>query len=562
MRPSARIFWGAALLFIAGKIAALPAFPGAEGFGAEETTGGRDGRVIYVTNLDATGPGSLNEALAAPGPKYILFKVGGVVSGGTRWLEMTWLRRGDATIAGQTAPGGIIVQGLYSNRDTPADAAPHQRDNVIIRHLRSRGAMDQDSLRLLDIQNVVVDHSSFAGAADECVQISYAQNFTIQNSIFAETPNPDHWDRGGVLITYSDGPNEYPLDNIGLHHNMWHRIGGRLPVMQCQQGDCAGRIVNVEVSDNLVWDPYYTMAVLNGLGVNNNEGDDSWFNMNLVNNFWFVRSDPAMPDQGWEDFRLNVSTRNFPAGFIGGVTGHARGASGFPNGTGNSFFFSGNRMSKYPGLADLQLAYANTDFFIRGNHPYTGPYPSMNRSSRHDFPPITHTPTEQVMQRVVDDAGAFPRDPTENRYIGWVRKGIADATPADTWDNGGSMDPTHWQGVGVDPQTGQRRDDFLLPGIADQSQLDGLRDSDADGMPDYWETANGLDPHSTYAPGTPEEVKEHNQIGLSLLYTGMEGYANLEVYLNRLAEYLVDPSVPMLVGRVLVPERPRRFRLR
>ena len=39
----------------------LPAFPGAEGFGAC-TPGGRGGRIIEVTNLNAKGPGSLQSA--------------------------------------------------------------------------------------------------------------------------------------------------------------------------------------------------------------------------------------------------------------------------------------------------------------------------------------------------------------------------------------------------------------------------------------------------------------------------------------------------------------------
>ncbi|MGB7346499.1 MAG: hypothetical protein WBD20_19925, partial [Pirellulaceae bacterium] len=74
----------------------LRAFPGAEGWGAV-SKGGRGGRVIKVTSLNATGPGSLAEACAAEGPRIVVFDVNGVIRGNIR------ITNPYITIAGQTA---------------------------------------------------------------------------------------------------------------------------------------------------------------------------------------------------------------------------------------------------------------------------------------------------------------------------------------------------------------------------------------------------------------------------------------------------------------------------
>lgn len=75
---------------------ALPVFPGAEGFGTD-TPAGRGGAVLIVDSLAAAGPGSLREALETPGPRTVLFSVGGVI----RLDEMDGLSSGP----GSAAPG-------------------------------------------------------------------------------------------------------------------------------------------------------------------------------------------------------------------------------------------------------------------------------------------------------------------------------------------------------------------------------------------------------------------------------------------------------------------------
>src|SRR5262245_14249563 len=108
----ARAVWFIAGVCISTAAAAepLPAFPGAEGFGAF-AKGGRGGRVIVVTSLESNGPGSLQEACAAEGPRTIVFAVSGVIEGDVV------IEHGELTILGQTAPGaGITIAGSLKTR--------------------------------------------------------------------------------------------------------------------------------------------------------------------------------------------------------------------------------------------------------------------------------------------------------------------------------------------------------------------------------------------------------------------------------------------------------------
>ena len=52
----------------------IPAFPGAEG-GGMYTPGGRGGKVIVVTSLEDSGPGTLREACETGGALFVAFKL-------------------------------------------------------------------------------------------------------------------------------------------------------------------------------------------------------------------------------------------------------------------------------------------------------------------------------------------------------------------------------------------------------------------------------------------------------------------------------------------------------
>ena len=105
--------------------ASLPEFPGAEGFGAM-TPGGRGGRVIFVTNLDDSGPGSFRAACEAEGPRLVLFRVAGTIA----LKKPIVVTKPFLTVAGQSAPGdGVCLRDSYFGIQT---------HDVVVRYLRSR----------------------------------------------------------------------------------------------------------------------------------------------------------------------------------------------------------------------------------------------------------------------------------------------------------------------------------------------------------------------------------------------------------------------------------------
>lgn len=145
------------------------AFPGAQGWAAH-ASGGRGGKIIKVTTLATSGPGSFLEAVQAKGPRIVVFEVGGVIDLDGKTVK---IKDGDLTIAGQTAPspGITFIRGGF---DIAAS-------NVIVRHIRVRpgdlglpkmSGNDIDAISTIAAQDVIVDHCSLTWATDENLSAS------------------------------------------------------------------------------------------------------------------------------------------------------------------------------------------------------------------------------------------------------------------------------------------------------------------------------------------------------------------------------------------------------
>ena len=221
--------WAAFAALCAAVVAAclpaaaqIPAFPGAEGFGAA-AVGGRGGAVYFVTNLQDYGeneppiPGSLRAGIEMEGPRTIIFRTAGHIA-----LERTLeIDEPFLTIAGQTAPGDGVALTHYG-----IDIAAPQ---VIVRYLRVRpgdvAGEEQDAINIRS-SDVILDHCSASWGTDETVSIiGDATNVTVQWSLIAESLNESVHSKGahgyGSLISTAG--------DVSLHHNVFAFHNSRNP---------------------------------------------------------------------------------------------------------------------------------------------------------------------------------------------------------------------------------------------------------------------------------------------------------------------------------------------
>lgn len=255
---------------------ARPSFPGAAGFGAA-ARGGIPGRIVHVESLDDAGPGTLREALSTPGPKTIVFDVGGTIELASP-LQVPRPAADRTTLAGQTAPGGITVSG---NLWLAAYNGGQPVSDIVVRHLRFRGvhthyAADAtgDCLVAYHVDRVIIDHCSFSGGVDECLDLGGSTNVTVGWCTFEESAR---WGEGGsqhneashnralMIGTYA------PQCDWTLHHSLFAHHLNRMP-------EGAGRSAEMLANVMYNWRPYVGTLRLTG-------------GANVVGNSWICGPD-------------------------------------------------------------------------------------------------------------------------------------------------------------------------------------------------------------------------------------------------------------------------------
>ena len=452
------------------------AFPGAEG-GGMYTTGGRGGKVIHVTTLADSGAGSLRDALAESGPRTIVFDVAGLIE-----LESQLnISKGDVTIAGQTAPGdGICIKGF---------ATQMKSSNVIIRFVRFRlgdeNNQESDAIWGRYFQDIILDHCSMSWSVDECSSFYANKNFTMQWCILTESLcNSVHGKGshgyGGI----------WGGKNASFHHNLLANHKSRNP-----------RFDHPEVYDNYVNThrghvDYRNNAVYNWGDNSTYGGEGAWFNM--VGNYY--KPGPASKDR---KYFLDAN----------GIYTSSKTDYGYP-----LLYLSGNVHTKHSDITgDNSIGIYWHDH--KTNTPpdasklLSSVQPLYGPSSETVYT-TTHT-AETAFERILSYGGAsLSRDSVDERACTDAKTGKATFTDGGNGSKNGIIDTQ--TAVGGWPAY-----------EATSAELSKVKDSDGDGMPDWFEDQFGLK-KSDASDGNAKTLDSYGR------------YTNLEMYLHYLVKDIVE----------------------
>lgn len=475
--------------------------------------------VKHVTNLNDSGPGSLRTAVSGSAKKIVVFDVSGVIA-----LKSDLKIGANTTIAGQTAPyPGITLR----YRTVRPDA-----DNVIVRFIRVRRGQEKDvndgadAIWTRENDGMIFDHCSFSWSIDEVASFYDNNNFTMQWCTAAESLNNAGHGKGahgyggiwgGKLASF--------------HHNMIAHVTNRVPRFNGARYEWDG------YKSNAMYDEYkwanpvqaenvdFRNCVMYNWGNSNGcYGGPGGGQINIVNNYY--KGGPATPDSKAQRVtEISVASSGNSSGhpdiygmtsryYINGNTTETNSGTITENRDWNGvnydsgvFTIDGEKWS----LDTLNLYgdevehKANTDGEMCVRIKMDQPAPEGQ---------VTTHSAATAFDKVMSYCGAsLYRDDVDSRYMEEARTGTATYKGSVT-NESGLIDI-------VADVNGYTEDNF-----PSETRPKGF-DTDQDGMPDEWETANGLDPNN------PDDAN------LYTLDTEKGWYTNVEVYINSLVEHIV-----------------------
>ncbi len=483
--------------------AKIPAFPGAEG-GGMYTFGGRGGKVLTVTNLNDSGPGSFRWACEQGGARIVVFNVSGII----RLKSPINVRAPYITIAGQTAPGdGVIIAGESFQVDT---------HDVIVRHMRFRRGETlvwhrEDSFGGNPVGNIMIDHCSCEWGLDENISFyrhmfdlhdgkekrkTATVNVTIQNTISAKAL--DTWNHSfGSTIGG---------ENTTFMRNLWADNTGRNPSIGW------GGVFNFV--NNVVYNWVHRTA----------DGGEYSTMSNFINNYY--KPGPLTPTDSPIGYRI--------------IKSESRSQGLFPYPQYGRIYATGNIME-----GNDRVTRDNWDGGIQIDKPMTDTIMAMMRSYEpFEMAPISIMGAETAFDWVLRNAGAtIPcRDIVDQRICEEVRTGIAfyvqdyekqlekterrTGVKQNPYGDMWGLHPRSQNDEGLFKYRRLGNDSYKQGIITDPRQMGGYPeyrawqpyvDTDHDGMPDEWERANGLNPND------PSDANGD---------LNGDGYTNIEKYIN------------------------------